>query len=190
MGSEMCIRDSRAPASETYPVYGRLIARQMGVISTRVQGAVAEMRTHVGDRVSKGDVIAKLISDMLKSQYELKQSELVEYTARVRTARAQLELTKQELSRLQRLRRSAAFSQARFEDKRQEVARVSSVLAEANAKVNQAQAELKMANINLNNASIRAPFSGVVSKRHTDIGTYLGVGDPVVTLINDHALSG
>ena len=181
-------RVTRAPASETYPVYGRLVARQMGVISARVRGTVGEMRVQVGDRVAKGDVIAKLISDMLQSQRELKQAELAEYTARVRTARAQLGLTQQELSRLQRLRRSAAFSQARFEDKRQEVTRVSSVLAEANAKVNQAQAELKMANIDLDDATIRAPFSGVVSKRHTDIGTYLGVGSPVATLINDHDL--
>ena len=178
----------RAPASETYPVYGRLVARQMGVISARVRGAVAEVRVHVGDRVSKGDVIAKLISDMLQSQRELKQAELIEYTARVRTARAQLGLTKLELSRLQRLRRSAAFSQARFEDKRQDVTRVASVLAEANAKVNQAQAELKMANIDLEYATIRAPYSGVVSKRHTEIGSYLAVGDQVVTLINDHDL--
>ena len=176
----------RAPASETYPVYGRLVSRQMGVISARVRGTLGEMRVHVGDRVTKGDVIAKLISDMLQSQRELKQAELVEYTARVRTARAQLGLAKQELSRLERLRRSAAFSQARFEDKRQDVTRASSVLAETNAKVNQAQAELKMANIDFNDATIRAPFSGVVSKRHTDIGSYLAVGNPVVTLINDH----
>jgi RND family efflux transporter MFP subunit len=160
----------------------------MGVISARVRGAVGEMKVHVGDRVAKGDVIAKLVSDTLQSQRELKQAELVEYTARVRTARAQVALAKQELNRLQRLKRSAAFSQARFEDKRQDVTRQASVLAEANAKVDQAQAELKMANIDLAYATIRAPFSGVVSKRHTDVGAYLGVGNPVVTLINDHAL--
>jgi RND family efflux transporter MFP subunit len=178
-------RVTRAPASETYPVYGRLVARQMGVISARVRGAVGQMDVHVGDRVSKGAVLAKLISDTLQSQRELKQAELVEHTARVRTARAQLELAQQELRRLQRLRRSAAFSQARFEDKRQEVTRHASVLAETNAKVNQAQAELKMANIDFNYATIRAPFAGVVSKRHTEIGAYLSVGSPVVTLIND-----
>ena len=178
----------RAPASETYPVYGRLVARQMGVISARVRGAVAEMGVHVGDRVAKGAVIATLVSDMLQSQRELKQAELVEYTARVRTARAQVELAQQEFSRIQRLRRSAAFSQARFDDKRQDVTRLASVLAEANAKQDQAQAELKMANIELDYATIRAPYAGVVSKRHTEIGSYLGVGNPVVTLINDHDL--
>ncbi len=178
----------RAPASETYPVYGRLVARQMGVISARVRGAVGVMRVQVGDRVSKGDVIAELISDTLQSHRELKQAELVEYTARVRTARAQVALVKQELGRLRRLRRSAAFSQARFEDKRHDVTRVASVLAEANAKVDQAQAELKMANIELDYATVRAPFAGVVSKRHTDIGAYLSVGSPVVTMINDHTL--
>lgn len=178
----------RGPVVETVPIYGRLVSRQMGVVAARVRGAVAEIRSRVGDRVKAGDPLAVLLSDTLRAERKLKAAELTEYQARVKSAQAQLALSRQELKRLQRLRRSAAFSQARYEDKRQDVARSRSVLAEARAKVEQARAELQMADISLNNSVIRAPFAGVVSQRHTDLGAYLNVGDRVVTLINDRAL--
>ena len=176
------------PVSETVPVYGRLVARQMGVVAARVQGAVAKMRVRVGDRVSVGDPLAILVSDILRARRELKAAELVEYTAKLRTARVLLDQSRLELNRLKRLRKSAAFSKARYEDKQKDVARLSSTLSEARAKLNQAQAELSMAEIDLDQATIRAPFAGVVSRRHTDVGAFLKVGDQVVTLINDAAL--
>ncbi len=179
---------TRGTVDETVPVYGRLVARQMGVVAARARGAVAEIRAHVGDRVAKGDPLVVLISDTLRAERDLKTSELVEYNARTAASQAQLALARQVLKRLERLRKSAAFSQARFDDKRQEVIRLQSSLSEARAKVQQARAELRMADINLTQATIRAPFDGVISRRHTDVGSYLNVGQQVVTLINDDSL--
>lgn len=178
----------RGAAAETVPIYGRLVARQMGVVASRVRGAIAEMSVQVGDRLRKGDVMARLVTDTLQAERELKAAELDEYKARVATAQVQLTLSRQELRRLERLRKSAAFSQARYEDKRQDVARFKSQLGEAAAKVKQARAELRMAEIDLRSAVIRAPFPGVVSQRHANVGTYVNVGEKVVTLINDAAL--
>jgi multidrug resistance efflux pump len=46
-----------------------------------------------------------------------------------------------------------------------------------------------LAEINLHNAAVRAPFSGVVTKRHTDVGAYVNVGSPVVNLIDDKTIA-
>lgn len=178
----------RNRGSETVPVYGRLVARQMGVVAARARGAVASIHAHVGDRVKKGEPLVKLLADTLKAERDLKAAELNEYKARRESAKAQLTLNNQELRRLESLRKSAAFSRSRFEDKRQDVARARSVLTENRAKVKQARAELRMADINLYQATIRAPFDGVISKRHTDVGAYLNIGAPVVTMINDDTL--
>ena len=48
----------REPLNQTFMVIGRLVARQRGDVAARVAGPVAEMRVQVGDRVSRGDVIA------------------------------------------------------------------------------------------------------------------------------------
>ena len=173
---------------ETVTVYGRVISRQTGVIASLTRGAVKTIHARVGDRVKKGDVLVTLSSDMLNSERALKAAELKEFSAKIRTAGAQLGLAAQELERLERLRRSAAFSVARYQDKLRDVERAKSSIAEARAKVDQARAELRMADLNLSYAQIKAPYNGVVSARHVEVGNYLNVGANVVTLLNDASL--
>ncbi len=173
---------------ETVPIYGRVVARQAGVVAARVRGGVAEIRADVGERVTKGDVIAVLLTDMLKSERALKEAEIAEFKAKIQTAQAQLRLAEQELKRIERLRSSSAFSPARYEDKRREVERFRSLVAETTARVAQAEVERDMAQINLTNATIRAPYDGVITQRHTEIGAFVNVSDKVVTMTNDTAL--
>tara|TARA_R110002110_G_scaffold16061_15_gene70429 strand:- start:3700 stop:5085 length:1386 start_codon:yes stop_codon:yes gene_type:complete len=179
---------TRSQMTETLPVYGRIIARKAGVVAARVRGAVAEIHADVGTRVSKGDVLIALESDMLTSERDLKTAELAEFRAKTVTARAQLRLAEQELQRIERLRQSAAFSPARLDDKRREVERYRSAVAETAARVQQAVASLNIAEINLANAAIRAPYNGVVTQRHTEAGAYLSIGERVVTMTSDDAL--
>ena len=173
------------PLRQTVPVIGRFVARQTGVVAARVSGPVGEIRVEVGDRVKAGDVIAVLVNDMLKWQHELQKAEVQQYAAAVKTRKATAKLRRQELRRIEKLIKSAAFSKARLDDKRQEVAVADSQAAEAQGKLNSARANLKMTGINLYNAAVRAPYSGVISKRHIEVGAYVNLGDPLVTLVDD-----
>ena len=179
---------TRGELVEAVPIYGRVIATQAGVVAARVRGAVAEIRADVGARVAKGDILVVLLTDMLRSERELKIAELAEYRAKIKTAQAQLRLSEQEFERIERLRKSAAYSAARYEDKRREVERYRSTVAETTARMQQAEVERDMAEINLANATIRAPYDGVVTKRHTETGAFLNVSDKVVTMTNDSSL--
>jgi RND family efflux transporter MFP subunit len=174
----------REPLAGTVPVIGRMVARQAGVVAARTRAAVAEVRVQVGDRVDEGDVLAVLVSDRLEAERDLVRAEVAEGEAQVKTAEAALALARQELERLEALRESAAFSQARYDDKRQEAVKLQSEVAEANANLARARANLRVAEIDLYNAGVRAPYAGVVSLRHTEAGAYLDIGSPVVTLIN------
>jgi len=179
---------TKGTAVETVQVYGRILARQTGVIASRTRGAINSVTVHVGDRVKKGDVIATLVANMLIAERALKAAELKEFSAKIRTAGAQLRLSAQELARLERLRKSSAFSVARYQDKLRNVERFRSGLAEAKAKQEQARAELKMADINLYNAQVLAPFDGVITKRTVESGNYVSIGSPVVTILNENSL--
>ncbi len=178
----------RAPVKQTIPVIGRLIAPRTGVVATRIGGPVAEMLMKVGERVEKGQVIAALVPDSLHWKRQLQKADVAGKEAALKTAKAELALKKQELKRMARLRKSAAFSEARHDDKRVEVTMAESAVAEARSDLQSARADLKLAEINLNNAQIRAPYGGVVSKHHTEAGAYLSVGQAVVTLIDDKNL--
>jgi RND family efflux transporter MFP subunit len=173
------------PLRQTVPVIGRFVARQTGVVAARVSGPVGEIRVRVGDRVKADDVITVLINDMLKWQHELQKAKVQQYAAAVKTRKTIAKLRRQELRRIEKLIKSAAFSKARLDDKRQEVAVADSQAAEAQGKLNSARANLKMTGLNLYNAAVRAPYSGVISKRHIEVGAYVNLGDPLVTLVDD-----
>ncbi len=161
----------REHARQNVPVVGRLVARRSGVVSVLSQGVVADMRVRVGDRVQAGDMMAKLSTNRLGWARELRAAEL-------ETAKAELSLRERELQRLANLKQSAAFSAARYEDAVQELAKAESDAARASANLN-------LSEIDLANAEIIAPYPGVVAEVHTEIGTYLNTGQPVVTLVDD-----
>lgn len=175
------------PLTQWVPVIGRLVARQSGVVAALAPGAVAEMRVDVGDRLEAGDVLAVLVTDVLEAERDLKAAEVAAYVARLATARAEFKQSRQELARIEKLResKSAAFSKARYEDVREDVAMGEGLVSESQAQLAGARASLRLAEINLYNAEIRAPYPGVVTLRHTTPGAYLNVGEPVVTLVND-----
>ncbi len=178
----------RRPLVQTVPVIGRFVARQRGVVSALSKGPVAEVLVEVGDRVTKGDVLVRLDSARILASLEQQRAALSEKEAAVTAARGQLALAEQELRRLERLKKSAAFSQANYDDKRKNVNINISEVAEAEAAAARAQSNLRLAEIDYEYSAIRAPFDGVVSERHTEAGTYLNIGNPVVTLINNRDL--
>ena len=173
------------PKSQTYPVIGRLVAQRTGAVAARINGAVVEMNANVGDRVNKGDIIAVLAIERLTAQRDKYAAALATRRAMVQTAQAEASKTAQELRRMSNLKKSSAFSRARYEDLQRDVDARQATLVERRSQQKEAQAELDQVAIDLYNGRIRAPYSGVVSEKHTEIGSYVNVGNPVVTLISD-----
>jgi len=105
-------------------------------------------------------------------------------------ARIELDKTMQEADRVRdlRSRSSSAFSKARFEDIEKDVLVRGSALAEREAQLKEAQAQLARSDIDLSDTKVLAPFDGVILNKNIEVGTYLKVGDPVVTLLNDRNL--
>jgi len=172
----------------TVPVIGRFVAQQAGIVAARVGGPVREFKVEVGDRVATGDTIAVLVKDLLQWDQELLKAEVQQYDAAVKTRRAQIKWRQQELRRLEKLKQSAAFSKASLEDKRQEVAVSKSQAAEAEGRLARARASLRLTEIKLSYATVIAPYSGVVTQRHTEVGSFVRIGDPLVSLIDDQHL--
>ena len=173
------------PLSQTVPVLGRIVAGEFGPIAARIGGAVNEMRVDVGDRVERGTVLAVLDRERLALERTRHEALVMQQSAQLAGARADLQKVSLDLKRLEGIRKSAAFSQARYDDAIQEVAKQRGEVAEAKAELAQAEAQLKRANIDLQDSEILAPYPGVVSEKHAEVGAYLNIGSPVVTLIND-----
>mgnify|MGYP006161591017 CR=1 FL=1 len=178
----------KEPLSQTTPIIGRFVARRGGIVAARTGGPVKQLSVDIGDRVELGSLIGLLDTNSLKWRYRVASAEVTEAKAQVRTAKVRAKLLSQELKRLENLRKSAAFSQARYEDKQVNVSRARSQVAEAKANLERRIANKELVHVDLEHASIRAPYSGVVTRRHTEIGSYVKEGDPVVTLVDVDSL--
>ena len=176
------------PLSQTVPVIGRLVASQAGEVAARIDGPIASFEVEVGDRVAKGDIIAVLNDDILESRRDLAEAALALTKAQLETNRAEAALAKQALDRMERLRKSAAFSQARYDDAHQQVNIALQRVREAQAMIARAEAELRFNQINLDYTRVSAPYDGVITRRLTETGAYVQVGDPVVFMISDQNL--
>lgn len=176
------------PLSQTQPVIGRFVSRQAGVVAARTEGPVTEVSVQVGDQVKRGQVLAALDIDRLTWLRDIARAVAQENEALVSAAEARLNKRIQEVQRLEGIRESAAFSQARYDDAVQDWIEAEAALAAARASLARVQANLKLAEDDLRHGRVRAPYNGVVTQRQTVAGNYVNVGSPVVSLINQDDL--
>lgn len=103
--------------------------------------------------------------------------------AQARADRAQIPITRQETRVAQQAveQARAALEAARANRSQIPVARQDIQAAEAG--VEQARAQLEQAQINLKNARIYSPVSGVVNTKQTEVGESVGPGTPLMNLV-------
>lgn len=179
----------RAGASgEMAPVVGRFIALRAGPIAARTGGAVDEVLVDVGDAVKQGQTLIRLATDRLKADQSRQAALVALASARIRSANASFKLAEQNASRLARLRSSAAFSEALLSDKQREAERAAAQVKEAQAELSSARADLTLANVNLAYAEVQAPYDGVITERHVDVGGFVALGAPVVNMVGAREL--
>ena len=176
------------PLRQSVPVIGRLVANRVGDVAARINGPIESFRVEVGDRVEAGQVVAVLNATALKARRDLAAGQLSEAQAERKVMQAELALARQAFERLERLKASAAFNQARYDDSRQQVAIAQAELGQAEAALAEAKAELELAEINLYNADVRAPYAGIVTHRLSEAGAYVQVGAAVLRLVGDQRL--
>ncbi|WPZ33618.1 efflux RND transporter periplasmic adaptor subunit [Thalassobaculum sp. OXR-137] len=175
---------TRQPLIATVNVLGRFVAREAGVLAARVAEQVDEVAVQVGDQVRKGDVVARLSSDRLTAERERVAAQAKAAAADIIAERANLAKAQQTLDRLSKLRNSSAHRPDRMEDAERDVEAHRAGLRAAEADAAVAKAQLDLAEIALADATITAPYDGVVTVRYVSAGSYVRLGDPVVTMLN------
>lgn len=186
------------------PVSGTLVARQQVQVFPQVSGfEITEILAEAGDRVEKGQVLARLSTDTLAAQLAQAEAEFQRAEAGVGQARsnidsAQASLTQAvtALERARRLQQGGNASQATLDQAvaSEASARAASAsagdgLAVANAALAQADAARRIARLNLDRAAIIAPVAGLVVARNAELGALSGGStQPLFMLIADGAI--
>jgi RND family efflux transporter MFP subunit len=142
-------------------------AVRQSTVSAQISGRVVELRFDIGDYVKKGDVIVRIDERSAARALEASEAQVLEAQAALANARAQYERSKQLLA--QKFISQAALDQAEAAYKAAQ-ARVGALVAGAGA----AATERSF-------ATVIAPYSGVVSARHVELGEMATPGRPLMT---------
>ena len=123
-------------------------------VTSQVAGEVRKIEFESGDTVKKGDVLI-----VLESAADRARLQALQATAR---------LSRQEFDRYQRLYKQGSISKSELDNRR--------------SQRDQAMAQAKAQQEQLNYKTVRAPFDGRLGIRKVDLGQYLQPGTPVVSL--------
>lgn len=173
-----------ARMAETTVVFGQVVAERESAVAARVPGIAAGIPVRVGSRVAAGDVLAQLDTELLGIELDRAETELAIAEAGVLVAQAGLDRADKAFRRAETLRAGANISDATLEDRASAMAEARGTYQQALARVAAARNAMDRAEYNLRNATVRAPFDGVVLDVATEIGQYVSAGSQVVSLLD------
>ncbi|MEM8500519.1 MAG: efflux RND transporter periplasmic adaptor subunit [Pseudomonadota bacterium] len=147
---------------------GRINATQVTDVSFQVDGEIESVLVEVGDSVSAGDALANLDPERL--QLRARELDAARAEAIASLKRAQVSLS-----------RTTGLVDEGFATRQD----LDNAIAERDglqARVRQLKQGIENAKVNLNDATLKAPFSGVVVGRYLDSGSTVRAGQRVVRL--------
>lgn len=161
-----------APAmlQQSARVTGTLVPARLSAVASQASGRVLSVAVRPGDTVKEGDVLAEIDRATLELQ-------LNQQRATADATSAQLLSSRQQLERTEELARQGLASPSTLEQ-----ARSATTALEANLVA--LESAVQGAEIALNNASVPAPFDGVISERSVEPGQTISAGTTLFTVVN------
>ncbi len=161
---------------------GTVRAAQSTQIASQTMGNIIEIRAQEGDRVQGGQILAVIDDSQARAAVEQSAAAVTAAQKEISSAESELALAQSTLKRYQQLFDKKSISPQEFDEikTRSQAAESRRDLARANEA--QAAAALTQARTSLANTQIRAPFSGVVTEKKADAGTFASPGMPLFTL--------
>ncbi len=148
-------------------VPGGVVSRNDARLATSAAGRL-EYVAEVGTRVRAGERVAKLEDEAVRLRVEDAKAEV----ARIESQRA---MSERQLQRLEKL--GSTISQTQLDE-------VRSQLAVLTAQLQQAQVRQRVAQHDLDQTELRAPFAGVVTERLAQRGEYVATGAAIAHLVD------
>lgn len=175
---------SRQEIIDYVTVVGNLIGESTVDVAPRVNGRIESINVRLGDRVTKGQLIAKMENFDVREQVKQAEAslELSRATARQREFDMKASLTTFE--RQKNLYDRQLQTKQTLEDAE---ARYNASVAQvdvAKAQVMQTQARLDELKVTLANTSIISPSDGFIGKRNLDPGAFAGANTAVVSVVD------
>ena len=149
---------------------GSIQFSQSSLLASKTQGLVVKVNFDTTELINEGDILVELDHEILDSKIKAIQASINElYLLKEKSAK--------DLKRYKKLVQQKNVSQQKYDEIYYDKIRIDQKLISSNA-------ELEALLIERQQNIIKAPFSGVITERHVDIGEWVDKGGKIATLIN------
>lgn len=144
------------PTRKTIELYGRTAPNRQAHLGAEIAGKIVSLNVEKGQTVERGQIIASIDKRDLDIQLQ--------------RARAMLVVKQKEFNAAQSLKSKGLQGEVAF--------------ATAQAALVEARANLSNVQTALTNTEVKAPFDGIVDHHFVEVGDFVGIGDPIATVID------
>lgn len=149
---------------------GTLSALSTVDVGSEVSGRLTEVLVDFNDRVSKGQILARIDPSTFEAQIEQNDASIANARAALVSAQAALRNADLDFARKQQLVRQDLVSRSDLDQSRAALDQARGQVAQAQAQIRQQQASTQNARLNLARTVIRSPVDGVVLNRAVEPG--------------------
>ncbi len=195
--TSVVVKEESLPVA--YEAAGTVRARTSSPVSSRWMGAIREVRVQAGDRVREGQVLATLDSRDLdvnlkraETAREALRSSIPEAESGIAAAKANLDFAQATFHRMQDLYEKKSISNQEFDEastrlkaSQADYEMTRARRAQINARLAQAEQEVRASEVTRTYAEVSAPFAGLVVARLAEPGVMASPGVPLFTIERD-----
>jgi RND family efflux transporter MFP subunit len=174
----------RADMSERLTVVGNLIGAATVEATPKVAGRLESVSVRLGDRVRRGQTLAKIEDRELQEQVRQAQASFEVSAATIRQREADLRFAQTNLDRSKNLYERQLIPKQTLDDAEARFQAGAAQLDLAKAQHAQAQARLDELKINLANTVIASPVNGFIGKRTLDPGAWVTPNSTLLSVVD------
>jgi RND family efflux transporter MFP subunit len=149
---------------------GYVTARRQATVSAQITGTLVEVLIEEGDRVKKGQVLARLEDNALRASLESARASAAAAHASVLQTEAQLAQAQRDADRQEALVGRGLVSRQLAEQTRTQANTYRAQLNTARRQADAADAQVGVGQVNLDYTVVRAPFDGVITDKAAQVG--------------------
>lgn len=175
---------TRATLAEQFTVVGNLVGDATVSVAPRAAGRLQSINVRLGDRVTRGQRIAKIEDYEILEQVKQAEAAQEVSVATIRQREAEMKFAETNAERSRSLFQRQLLPRQTLDETE---ARLSAAIAQldlARAQNAQSKARLDELRITLENTEITSPLNGLVARRAVDPGAYVSPSSPIVDVVD------
>lgn len=165
IAADLLLTDVAIPS--VYELEARVEPVNSGTISAQTSGVIRAVHGDVNDRVNQGDLLIEI--DDTQARAEVAQAD-----AALAQARALNDDAQALLKRNTRLQKQGTLSEGEYDRSVAQAGSTAASVAAARAALTQAQAQLSY-------TRVTAPYAGIITARHVEVGELINPGQPLMS---------